>query len=146
MDGVSKSPLWHGSGFRLVISCYILQIHPHVCCCDFLLLAFVPFMPVSVESGLSFVQKTFCIWRLSFFLHSLSVCPFSSISPAFPVLLHVFSLCFCLCCQCIIGLYFISLLYETVFRFAPNSVFVSCCLPVSSLHPNLTLLFYCNIG
>lgn len=57
MNGINKSPLWHGSGFWVVISRCILEIQPHVCCCDFLLLAFVPFMPLSVESRLSFVQK-----------------------------------------------------------------------------------------
>lgn len=148
MNGINKSPLWHGSGFWVVISRCILEIQPHGCCCDFLLLAFVPFMPFSVESRLSFVQKTFCIWSLSFFLHSLSVRLFSPISPVSllhslctgPVLLHVFSLCFCLCSQCFIGLYNISLLYETVFGFAPACVLVLCCLPVCSLHPNTFVL------
>lgn len=75
---------------------------------------------------------------------SSSVFPHQScVSPAFSVhwsCLHVFSLCFCLCSQCFIGLYNISLLYETVFGFAPACVLVLCCLPVCSLHPNTFVL------
>lgn len=151
MNGINKSPLWHGSGFWVVISRCILEIQPHVCCCDFLLLAFVPFMPLSVESRLSFVQKTFCIWSLSFFLHSLSVRLFSPISPV--SLLHSLctgpvSTCFLCVSVCVPSASLDSTIFHCCMKqFSdlpqPASSFYAVCQCVLYI---LTLSFSCNIG
>lgn len=152
MNGINKSPLWHGSGFWVVISRCILEIQPHVCCCDFLLLAFVPFMPLSVESRLSFVQKHSVFGVCLFFF---TLCQFVCFPPSV------------LCLSCILCalVLFCSTCFLCVSVCVPSasldSTIFHCCMkqfsdlpqPASSFYAVcqcvlyiLTLSFSCNIG